>query len=370
MRKIAIIMTVVVLLSALPAHAAEEKKQRNPNLDFSGMEYFWQVFELMQKDKQPPETLWKSLFETPGYRELASYERFSRDFIKKYYALAFMPSGCAEMKKELAKKDRNTPILAHYLHIADKKNEIIQQQQKLLSSSFMEKALAKAAAFMPESMVDPKIAPRVSFVIFANEAYRYFPMVFDLLYSIEGEEHLLLLVAHRSFLYYHSKHPAFSSPCPKFNPGAHRVVWILNLVQAWGIADHIDKPGLLLKGGLFENSPRARMYRSCLDDSPAAIKRLDQLLQELPGASGHPAQYLGKICKPTLPDGNPTGFYMAAAIMETLGKEVLIKTVGNPFAFFKLYQRAAQKKPALYTPFSAKTMELIGKLEKKYIIKR
>jgi hypothetical protein len=63
--------------------------------------------------------------------------------------------------------------------------------------------------------------------------------------------------------------------------------------------------------------------------------------------------------------GHPTGFFMANVIIDQLGKEILLTEIGNPFAFFRLYNIAAGKKgvPA----FSEDAMAFIGSLEKRYI---
>ena len=58
---------------------------------------------------------------------------------------------------------------------------------------------------------------------------------------------------------------------------------------------------------------------------------------------------------------------MANLIIEQLGKETLVEDIGNPFAFFRLYKKAADKKGGNTPTFSDKAIDFIQSLEKRYI---
>ena len=72
-----------------------------------------------------------------------------------------------------------------------------------------------------------------------------------------------------------------------------------------------------------------------------------------------------------LPYGaHPSGYYMSRTIVDNLGKEVLIKEMVNPFAFLRLYNKAAKKAMKKhkvgYYAFSGRTISFLGKLERQY----
>ena len=58
---------------------------------------------------------------------------------------------------------------------------------------------------------------------------------------------------------------------------------------------------------------------------------------------------------------------MANLIIEQLGKDVLVEDVKNPFAFFRHYKEAADKKKGDAPTFSQKSIEFILSLERRYI---
>jgi hypothetical protein len=87
-------------------------------------------------------------------------------------------------------------------------------------------------------------------------------------------------------------------------------------------------------------------------------------------AHDHPEKKMeyGQQLRAIVPlSGHPTGFYMANLIIEQLGKDKLVKDIGNPFAFFRLYKQAADKKGGYTATFSEKAICFIRSLEKRYI---
>jgi len=74
----------------------------------------------------------------------------------------------------------------------------------------------------------------------------------------------------------------------------------------------------------------------------------------------------GKLRTAVPRSGHPTGYYMAETIVGVLGKDALIRTVSNPFAFFRAYNDAASKKVVGTPLFSKKAMDFLRSLEKRY----
>jgi len=106
------------------------------------------------------------------------------------------------------------------------------------------------------------------------------------------------------------------------------------------------------------------------DKSPDDLRRIDEYLVSI---VDYPEQRrsLSLNLRKELPwSGHPTGFFMANLVLETLGKDVLVESVGNPFRFMTLFQEAAKRLGQTNILFSEKAMALFHGLEAKYALLR
>jgi len=200
----------------------------------------------------------------------------------------------------------------------------------------------------------------VAFVIFANDARGYSPVVIDAVRAIESDGELEDLLAHE--FHHHLRNKLLSFDLDRVEFGDESVIWVLNQLHCEGIADLISAKSLF-KGKEFFKSE----YYLAYIKSDSIIHQIDAIFVQI---SNSPSQgeTLGLELKKILPQsGHPTGYYMAKTILEQKGKGELIKGVGNPFEFIELYQRAATKRGRKTALFSEKTLEFIRNLEKKYI---
>lgn len=93
MKSLYLLSTLILFLLSSEIKGSDFK---NYNFDFSGIDKFWDIILILEKDIEPSEEQWDSLFKTPGYRVLISQE-FSRDFFERNFCLAFMPSKEVEL---------------------------------------------------------------------------------------------------------------------------------------------------------------------------------------------------------------------------------------------------------------------------------
>ena len=339
---------------------------KNPNFDFSGMEQFWKIVSILEKDIEPTAEQWDSLFNTPGYKVLTIQE-FSRDFFIKYFSLAFMPSKAEELRIELEKGGIKAEYLKHFVRVKNMKLEIKRQEKKLQSSgSLMADALNYAKEYLPEGMIEDYPLPPVSFVIFGNDARGYSPIVVDTLFSIDNGAYLPYLLGHEFHHFYRNKKLTFKFPNEK--NADYNIIWTINQIQAEGIADQIDKKYLIFNGGPFEQEQWAKKYKEYLNASPNIIKEMDELLAEIADSSDNYNKISQKFCELVPMSGHPTGYYMTNLIIEKLGKRALIEQIGNPFAFFRLFNQAAKMKGNDYPIFHKKSINFLSQLEERYKI--
>ncbi len=66
--------------------------------------------------------------------------------------------------------------------------------------------------------------------------------------------------------------------------------------------------------------------------------------------------------------GHPTGFIMANLILEQLGLEALRREVGNPFAFIRHFNRAAEEAGKGELVFSPEALALLSESEREHAL--
>ncbi len=180
--------------------------------------------------------------------------------------------------------------------------------------------------------------------------------------EFRNQDFLKTFIAHEFHHYYRNFFYDFSQD--------QQILWVINQVQGEGIADQINVGEWFHNKTLFpEYSQKGRNkgYLDWYEKSPEIIREMDRLFSamfDFPEQKGK----LGAELQDIIPlSGHPTGFYMANLIIEQLGKKVLIEDVKNPFAFFRHYKEAADKKKGVTPTLSDKSIKFIILLEKRYM---
>lgn len=215
---------------------------------------------------------------------------------------------------------------------------------------------------MPRQEKVPAGAP-VAFVIFANDGRGYDPIVIDLLASMTWDFEPYL--AHELHHWYRNRLLSFDPE--SLDPVAEKLVWTLNQIQAEGVADQLDKRPWLLDATIPPSKPDdyVRRYRSALEATPDLLETLDSLLIRYGEAEDSEKLKLGNEISALVPlSGHPTGFFMASLIQEQLGQEALCREVGNPFAFIRLFNQAAEEANRQELAFSPAALALLAELER------
>ena len=337
------------------------EKSLTANVDFSGVEMFLELTALLEKDIEPTQKQWNALFSTPGYAVLIRNEFRSQDFFIERFKLAFMPSKKKELEAKLQEeKGFRAQFLPHYVRARKERRLIEESVKELKNMSFVKVAVEEARKYLPE--FELKSYPPVSFVIFGPDARGYVPVVLDIFYTIEKKDFLTTFIAHEFHHYYRNLFYDFGQD--------QQILWVINQIQAEGIADQINVGEWFHDKTLYAEYSQKRRNKSYLEwykKSPGIIQEMDRLfsaMYDFPEQKGK----LGAELQEIIPQsGHPTGFFMANLILEQLGKNVLIEDVKNPFAFFRHYHEAAEKKDGKAPSFSEKSIKFILLLEKRYI---
>jgi len=333
-------------------------QSRSSNFEFSGIDQFWDIVKTLESNREPSRSEWEKLFNTPGYKVLTKNE-FTQKFFEENFRLVFQSNQSKNLKEALESR-RNIQHLNHYIKVRDHKVEIREQQKKLRRNREHRIALKRTLEYLPQRRVSD--SPPVSFLIFESNGRGSSPIVIDLAASIEWD--FVSFLAHEYHHWYRSRQQQFNQN--KVTSAERDIVEAFSLIEAEGIADMVDKKDWYNKPNDAISDYAIRFIQD-VQRTPSIIHYIDQGLIQI---SKHPEQKrsIGRKILQILPQrGHTTGYFMASLILENLGKKELIKSVGNPFKFLNLYNKAAKKSGNKYPSFSERSLKVISKLETELI---
>ncbi len=311
-----------------------------PVFEYGGVNAFWRIVDVLQADGEPPKHQWDELLDSPGYKALSN--EFKPSFFKEKYRLAYKPSSEAAREKAVNMGDW---YVKHYVDVAERRRELEVWVTTLGErEGFMEGPMSNACEWLPS---DVEGSPVVAFVVFDMDSRGYETVVIDPLFASSlGADFGLL--AHELFHSLARRFYVYDPERVEDNDGD--IMWVLRQLNEEGIADQIF----------------ARPYPSRDEhvvDSPWAIQEMDRLIRRI--AIAEDTGDLSSMLRMTPPRaGHPTGQYMANTIIEVLGKERLLETVGDPFGFIRTYDEAARMQGL--KSFSQETLGYIDGLAMKY----
>lgn len=362
----------------------KDTKNLNPNFDFSSLEQFWNIVDILKTDKEPTGEEWDSLFTTSGYATLIGREISRKSFMNRL-RLSYMPSKSKEFEDALSSDKYSNwakMMLNTFKQVEEIRDRINCKVEELKKFPFTRKAIKEALKYLPENEVQEY--PPVSFLIWGLGSRGYSPVIItmedvieltenfitpDILKKFERSDFtknriLILGMGHEFFHYFRDKKLEFEFP--DYENSDYDIIWTINQIENEGIADQVNIRQLFIVSDFLYDTEYPEMINQEQKEQPKLLRKLDSLFTEI-YEKPETKKQLGEKIRMIVPrSGHPTGYYMANIIIEQFGKEPLIDVVRNPFAFFYLYNEAA-KKDSKAPIFSDKSIELIKNLEEKYI---
>ena len=275
MKKTISVSILIMLTLAVPKVGAQKT-----GFDFSGIDQFWKIAEILERDLEPSETEWSDLFQTPGYRELMRRESsFNEDSFKNSFRRVFKPSESQALGKALEKGTNRR--LAHYAGVKFRRGDLKAFQERLVTGDFMEAALKKARDYLPQGAMDDRPEPPVSFIFFDPDGRGYVPIIIDLAYAYDKDktDSLVDFLAHEIHHYYRNRNTDYDEG--NIQVGHAEFVNSLNQLQIEGIADQIDKHERFFLAENPDDSDYAKQYRKHVEDSPRILDRVNAVLEEM-----------------------------------------------------------------------------------------
>ena len=349
---------LLAVLAALALGCRVAGPADSTGLDFSGVDRFWQIADILTRDAEPTEAQWQALLVTPGYR-LA--ETNLGHVMRQDLEIALRPSRRGEFTRLTGDSDDHALRLIHLAEAVNERAALVAYRDSLAHATPIDDAVRRAAALLPPGATGQGRPPLVAFAIFKDDAYSLPQGVdIDLLYA-RGVP-LVSILAHE---FHHTYVNRLNRPVPPGAPASDATLRdALYNARNEGIADQIDKPYPFTTPVPTMASYVTR-YNAEYARTPATLRQLDSLLTAIARDRGK-MDDLGMTAAMLLwSNGHPNGAYMAREIIATFGVDSLFPGARDPAAFFRAYEAAerAHGRPAV---FSASAWGVIDSLEAKY----
>lgn len=351
------------LLTLNPGLGLAQSDERSP--DFSGVEVFWTVYDSLSQDVEPSPALWDSLWSTPGYAMLEERERRRRP-LTEAFRLAFMPSKVAEREAALAEESWVAHVLPHILRIGPARARLAAFRDSVATVEFLLHSQSLAQEYLPEEVTAENPLPSVSFIFFLD-GRGYSRILLDPLY-VMSIRHGDVWLGHELHHYYRNFVDVEYRPY-----GDDSAAWTLSTTESEGVAGMVDKrdvPGMSA-AQLDALYPRPS-NREYFGDYQVEYERSDQwlawsdaMLQRI-GADRSDAALALRFHRDIPDNGRIMGAYMATTIERQLGRDRLLAVVGDPFAFWKLYDEAAKRTDGDAFVLSDSAMSVIESIRSQY----
>ena len=328
-------------------------------IDATGIRQFWQIVDTLSIDAEPSDSLWHSMFATPGYR--LSWQ--GAQPLREDLEIAYRPSRRALRDSLSNTADDQATRLRHFARVLADRKLLDTYLGSLSHTLSLNDAFAIAQRFLPPGTTDGRQPPLVALALFRNDAYAVGTQ--GIVVDLENARcsNLPLLVAHEMHHvligYAATVRPTrtdLSSPDP--------LLGALFELRNEGAADQIDKPYPLVP---HDSSMQgyADRYNREYASTRATLHIADSLLAGVP--VNDPEALLAtsqRVRSLFVFGGHPNGAYMMRTIVETFGVDSMFSADRNPFAFLRIYE-AAEIKRGNGPTFSPATTALLDAEEKK-----
>lgn len=366
--------TVLLLFTILSVtFLASEAAGKDAEMDISGLEEFWKIHSVLEKDSEPTQEQWDKLFATPGYFLLEQKER-RRKSLSEAFRIAYMPSRKTD-KENVLKTDQGwiSFVVSRLIKIPPNKQKLEIFVNKDRINKLLIEARRKAQEFLPAGTIDRIPPPPISFFVFQSRGYKE-RIIMDALELMQhpNQSGLLGHELHHHYYHYIAKRKGETRP---FNDDM--LAYAIVNVEFEGTAGLVDK----------RNVPKmsvAELEKSYIDKSSLIyfkqyqieyarsnhwLKFVENLLEQIADAKPEEKITLGKKLHGELPDnGRGMGTYMANVIIKQLGKKKFLETMGDSFAFWQVYNEAAKQTRGSAYVLSDKAIRVIIETGDKYRI--
>jgi hypothetical protein len=356
------ILRCYVLLLLVPLLAAPARADLQPVFDTSALDAFWPIVEILEQDLDPPVEMWDALFESPAHRVLVD-EGMTPVYFERLLALVFRPS--LRASRETARSDpQSAAAIEHFVQTWEQRERVDRAARELARRGLSDALLTELRQLLPAELPDGR--PNVALVVWANAGRGGDPILVDPL-SIATWD-VPAYIAHEMHHRYRDRLLAYDRT--KVQTDDRAIVTWLEALQAEGIADQIDKHRWIEGTAPIDAARQnyVRRYQHALEHIADEVSALDASLTSwnAAGSEGERRRAGDGLGQELELGGHPLGYSMTRTILDTFGKDRLLASIGNPFAFARTYDEAARR-AGRARPLSDEAMAALQALEKKYV---
>jgi len=356
-----LLLVAAMLVAPLSPSAAPQQA------DYSGLDPFWAVADLVAADQEVPDAAWEAMFATPGYRTLRERDNADR-FFARLLPMALSEAHRDEAEALIAEQPIMEMFLTHLRAAYELREELEAFRAELEGRPLLDDALTAAQVWLPAGSAARYGPPPVSVVIYQPDARGYDRIVVDLLVAYEQPEHFEQLLAHET---HHVIRAGIGGPRGWGELPEADLLTALDNLQAEAVADMIDKPHTLAVGDWGNASTGIAMvlltgrFRDELAIVQQRLAEFDAVLAEY-AADPSAAEELGtRLRRNTLlMGGHPVGYHMAGVIIAAGLRDRMIGNVAEPFDFLRAYNEAAATDPGSNHVFSDAALRGLEMLER------
>ncbi|MHA1867193.1 MAG: DUF5700 domain-containing putative Zn-dependent protease [Candidatus Heimdallarchaeaceae archaeon] len=331
--------------------------------DFSAYYGFKELIKKKVKKEKINEEL-EELFSTKGY-EILFEQEYNKDFFSNVFKFVLYPELVEATESEKLK--RYERYINHFKNIISLQDQIEEgiETIKKQTSKFQSNITNRAFSLLP-FVEEQDVSVFITVFDIDARGRKDNCIIVDPIFCSHTESFAAIL-AHELHHIYRNKLLCFD--LTEVKEEDKELIWLLNQLQGEGIADQIDKEYFIFskEKTIF---PAEYIIRFIQDFNTARekISIINNYIEKVAQTVEHnkKKELLKELREKITLGGHPIGFYMTMIIIKEMLYDELIKDVGNPFRFIKLYNQAALGDREPLPLFSKMSLEYINKLEKAY----
>jgi len=341
-------------------------------VDLSSVDKFIKITSNLNDGKQISAEQWNDFDKSTGYKKYAESEnKFILNTVQESIKMVFSKTKSTEIdiilgisKDSIAKNIKlmfEKRILTNFIDMNKNYASIKSFRENYDFNAYVEKSKQRLFTFLGTTADSSFKFKTVYFNCMDAEGGNDEDAVyldFNLVYKMSEEQRINFL-AHEFFHNYREKFEnQFRRKCD-LNSG-------LDMIQNEGIADMIDKTGGYqdyFTSALHEPE-LARIMVGLYDQAQEDMEKLQRVILKYTKGEISETQMIDKWLEIAKFNGHAIGCFMANQIIKAGYKNEMIKSFYNPYEFYSLYNKAAQKQNIFQ--FSDELMNYLKDITKEY----
>ena len=337
-------------------------------VDLTSVDEFFNVTSILKEGNEVSVEQWKILDNSNGYKDL---RQISRDIIKSSIVIAFGNNTIAEqdsilsITQEEMDKDQTVLLkkltLVNYLDINGNYESIKSFRENYDFYTLIEKAKLQLSSFLDKAIDSTTVLkPVYFFFINADGGVRENGIYVDLnLIYKKTEEQRVNFLAHEFFHDYRERHV-------NYDYYKNDLFFIIDAIQDEGIADLIDKNEGYKKffTDIGELPEMIESWISLYGQAQEDLEKLQNLTLKFAQGEISKDDVGDKVLEIVKYRGHPIGFFMANTIVNAGYKSEMVKSFYNPYEFYRLYNKAAEKQNLFQ--LNSKFMDYLKSITEEY----